>query len=903
MGSDSSKKKKLLLIGWDAADWEHINPLLEQGLLPNLEKFINEGVMGNLATLQPILSPMLWNSAATGKHAYKHGIQGFTEPDHMNGGARPFSSYSRKCKAIWNILSQEGYRNNVINWWASHPAEAINGCVVTNFFNGIKFGPEGPEVGEGTVYPADKAQFYGQFKVFPEEISQEQICAFIPKAAEIVQDEDSRLQGFAKTFAETLSTHAVATAVMEKEPWDFMAVYYTCIDHFAHGFMQYHPPRQKHIRERDYEIFKDVVAGAYRFSDMMLERLLSMTDEDTTVILCSDHGFQSGDQRPMISPREPAGPAIWHRRFGVFLMKGPNIKKDERIYGASLIDITPTILTALDLPIADDMDGRPLLEVFEAEPEVKTIPSWEDVPGADGMHTEEKPVPPEEAEDLLKQFVALGYIDDPGQNKDQQFESADVENKYNLARNYMFGYRTEDALAVMQELSAKYPWETRFVSQLAQCYQACRYPRQSNRVIEAAFDITKTKLLLLRLVWAENRIALGEVDDAVDEVLTKVETLNTEFPSLMNRLGRAYAKLRRWKDAERIYLRAIEMHGENAEAYQGLSRIYCRQGRNQETVNAALAAVGLIHRLPHAHLNLGIALAKSGNGERAITAFQTALTFSPGFVPAHRWMAAVCRSVVHDNDLALKHSRLAKQYRVSQTANKKDQSDRRSQSFEIAEYPSEKEREKILREKRPDRVDPRKKSGKEFVLVSGLPRSGTSLMMQMLEKGGLLPKTDGERSADEDNPRGYYEWEAVKRISSRPGLMNEKGLDELAIKVISMLLPGMPYSHDYKVIFMSRPIDEIVASQSKMIERLGTDGGSEKEMAADLVNHRLMALRWLAANDRVEFLEIDYPTLVESPEEVLPLIVDFLGEERLPKHGEMVQAIEQKLYRQRPDSN
>ena len=82
--TQASTKQKVLLIGWDAADWEHITPLLEEDLMPTLDAFINRGVMGNLATLQPILSPMLWNSVATGKFADKHGIHGFIEPDPVN---------------------------------------------------------------------------------------------------------------------------------------------------------------------------------------------------------------------------------------------------------------------------------------------------------------------------------------------------------------------------------------------------------------------------------------------------------------------------------------------------------------------------------------------------------------------------------------------------------------------------------------------------------------------------------------------------------------------------------------------------------------------------------------------------------------------------------------------------
>ena len=134
-------------------------------------------------------------------------------------------------------------------------------------------------------------------------------------------------------------------------------------------------------------MYKDVVKGAYRFHDMMLERLLDLAGPETTVILCSDHGFESGSQRPRGTPREPAGPAAWHRQYGIFVMAGPGIRRDERIYGASLIDVAPTVLTLFDLPIGEDMDGRPLLEAFEEMPKVKTIPSWEHVDGESGMHS------------------------------------------------------------------------------------------------------------------------------------------------------------------------------------------------------------------------------------------------------------------------------------------------------------------------------------------------------------------------------------------------------------------------------------------------------------------------------------------------------------------------------------
>src|SRR3954454_6214342 len=407
--SEMGTKRKVLLIGWDAADWEVITPLLEEGLMPALDGLINRGVMANLATLQPILSPMLWNSVATGKFADKHGVHGFIEPDPVNGGARPYTSTSRKCKALWNILTQSGLHSNVVGWWASHPAEPINGNVVTNAFIGVKFDPEnGWQIPVGSIHPPEKAAQLARLKVFPTEFTEAHILPFIPSAAKIDQQVDRHLVSFAKVLSDAASIHAVATALIENEPWDFTAVYYDAVDHFSHAFMPYHPPRMDWVPEADFEIYKDVVRGAYRFHDMMLERLLQLAGPETTVILCSDHGFESGARRPPATPREPAGPAVWHRPFGIFVMAGPGIKQDERIYGASLIDVGPTVLTLFDLPIGEDMDGRPLLEAFVEPPLVKTIASWETEPGEAGMHPPGKQIDSDQAQELMQQFAALG---------------------------------------------------------------------------------------------------------------------------------------------------------------------------------------------------------------------------------------------------------------------------------------------------------------------------------------------------------------------------------------------------------------------------------------------------------------------------------------------------------------
>ena len=258
-------KKKLLLIGWDAADWKAITPLMDAGKMPNLQNLVERGTIGNISTLYPPLSPMLWTSIATGKRPYKHGIYGFSEPTPDGQGIRPVSNLSRKTRALWNIFHTQGMKSNVIGWWPSHPAEPINGVMISNMYQrhvGQLNKDEGPDararhiggdeilekieknwpLPPQCVHPASLEEPLSKLRVHPQELTADAILPFLPKLAEIDQKKDHRPETVAKMLCECTSVHAAATATMQLEPWDFMAVYYDAIDHFSHGFMQYHPP-------------------------------------------------------------------------------------------------------------------------------------------------------------------------------------------------------------------------------------------------------------------------------------------------------------------------------------------------------------------------------------------------------------------------------------------------------------------------------------------------------------------------------------------------------------------------------------------------------------------------------------------------------------------------------------
>ena len=274
---------------------------------------------------------------------------------------------------------------------------------------------------KGTVHPKSMEEVLKGLRVHPAEFTMAHILPFIPNAEKIDQEKDRRMASVAKILADASTIQSAATYIMRNTEWDFMAVYYDSIDHFCHGFMKFHPPQQKGIPDELYENYKDVVNGGYRFHDMMLERLLELAGKDTTVILMSDHGFHSDHLRPKRIPKEPAGPAYEHSPYGIFCINGQNVQKDERIYyGASLLDITPTLLTLFGLPVGKDMMGKPLVQAFSEPVKPDYIDSWENVPGESGLLPSDLREDPWAAKEAMNQLVELGYIEKPGEDKEKK---------------------------------------------------------------------------------------------------------------------------------------------------------------------------------------------------------------------------------------------------------------------------------------------------------------------------------------------------------------------------------------------------------------------------------------------------------------------------------------------------
>ena len=207
----------------------------------------------------------------------------------------------------------------------------------------------------------------------------------------------------------------------------------------------------------------------------------------------------------------------------------------------------------------------------------------------------------------------------------------------------------------------------------------------------------------------------------------------------------------------------------------------------------------------------------------------------------------------------------------------------------------------------PGPEQPNSRRALDLLLVSGLPRSGTSLMMQMLAAGGWSTMSDRARPPDADNPEGYFEWEGVKQLRQRPDIIREA--DGKVVKVVSMMLPLLPNRHRYRVIFMQRPIGQVVDSQFRMIARrkgrsedlAQTPDEERQAMIKRLRAHAEWTVEHLRVAPNFELLEVDYPLLVQDPGAWIGRIATFAGRPELPTavQEQMKAAVKPELFHNR----
>ncbi|MFD2542378.1 alkaline phosphatase family protein [Lacinutrix gracilariae] len=862
-------KNKVLLIGWDAADWDVIWPLIAKGEMPALKKLMDKGVYGNMSTMNPPYSPMLWSSVATGKTPDKHGVLGFIELMPNMKGVRPVTTNSRKVKALWNILHHKGYKSNLVGWWPSFPAEPINGVIISDKFQKVNKNPKQKSpIVKGTVHPESLSKEIEDLRIFPYEITEAHILPCIPNAAKIDQKKDKGLGAFAKILAENSSVHAAATNVMRTTEWDFMAVYYDLIDHFCHSFMKYHPPKLQGVSQEAYDIYKDAVVSAYKIQDMMLERTMELVDDDTTIIVMSDHGFESGHKRILKMPKYPAAPALEHRQFGMFVAAGPNIKQNEKVFGLGLIDIAPTILHMFDLPIGKDMDGKVALDIFKEPTKPKYIDSWENVEGDFAQIEGTGDTDSLNDQETMQQLVDLGYIDKPDERIETAILKTKCDLKHNLARVFLGKKDFEKATEILLELINE-PYPVYQESDLKG-----KTPEQIKKsgiqigksiidLIPFYIDLLSTSLIRNKLddaevylnelraldtnfeintYFSEAKILVGKGNvHAGLEVLKKAKE-NKPNAEVLYQIGKIHMQLNQIEEAKESFETALDLEIDKAKYHQALAAVLIRLNDYEEAAEHALTAIELVKYYPEAHYVLGEALEKLGDLDNAKIAYETAAKLKP-----------------------VEHKRAEKALENIE--------EKRNVSIDLTDKAAYKYRDN------------------QIVIVSGLPRSGTSVMMQMLHDGGVEVLTDGNRKSDDSNPKGYFEYDPVMSIHKDNTWLDKA--QNKTVKVVAPLLKFLDPKYRYKVIFMNRDLTEVVKSQQKMI------GKNPDVLPVSLFDayhkHLNQVETWKDSEPSVELIYVDYKDVLFNTPEVLEKVTSFIGVDLDTK--EMAKCVDPALYR------
>jgi Flp pilus assembly protein TadD/predicted AlkP superfamily phosphohydrolase/phosphomutase len=687
---------RLLLVGLDGADWKVVDYLLAQGKLPNLARLIREGVRARLKTIAPALSPVVWTTIATGFLPPEHGILDFLVDDAKTGRKIPVTSRQRKVRAVWNLLGEAGIPVGVVGWWATWPAESVNGYLVSDRVAYQLFGqtPVSDLSPQGKTHPPELFGRIAPLVTSPQAVTDQELARFIrtdPGAGESWSAQaESRLDEFRTVLAAARTYEGVALALASGRFQAFEAIYFEGIDTTSHLFMPFRPPRRGSVEDQDYRRFSGTVDAFYVYQDEVLGRLLEKAGPETSVLVLSDHGFRSDLDRPTGESRIAyATAASWHRKYGILILSGAPFKKGVVLSEVSAVDITPTILTLFGLPVGEDMQGRPVQDAFTPEflhsHPVSYIATWE---------AARRSAPVEVADPvgdraLKERLLSLGYLSQQGSlasnnlgdsllargNVDaaiREFEKAVqaapnlAVARINLGRAYMARGDFAGARRVLDEAERLAPDLTDAELLLASLDREEGRPEKAEarfrRVLAGnpfSAEAHKGLGLLYRLkgnlpravkeyekaveidpedAEAYNNIGVirkeqGSPEEAEME-FRKAAEADPEFAGSYNNLALLAMDRGDWGQAETFLAQARDRTPADPTVHNNLGNLFFRQGRMTEAEREFRQALEVRKDYPEAHNGLGAVLGRRGNRESELEEYRRAIALNPRYLDA-----------------------------------------------------------------------------------------------------------------------------------------------------------------------------------------------------------------------------------------------------------------------------
>jgi predicted AlkP superfamily phosphohydrolase/phosphomutase/Tfp pilus assembly protein PilF len=524
-GGRGRTSPRVFLIGVDGADLQIIDRLIAEGKLPTFQRLEREGAFGPLRSQEPLLSPIVWTTIATGRKPEDHGVLDFVEVG-ADGRPTPITSARRRVPALWNIASEFGKTSGFVGWYASYPAERVKGFEVSDrlAFHQVR----SARASAGATFPErlveDLRKEFGE--PAPDLATVSARFVTNPQAA-ITPDGSRRLNELAKIFATGEYYRKIVPALERKYRPDLLAVYFEGIDACGHLFMEDAAPRRPEVSEADFQAFRNTVDRYYEYQDEVLADLLRLEGPDTVTLIVSDHGFKSGEIRPMISGRADTGLApLWHRLSGVVFVHGLPARAGARIARATIYDIAPTVLALLQVPVASDLAGHPLLEAFSAGAILaeKRIDHYEPL--------SPRPTPRAVAGDpeAIAKLAALGYLSGSGKPIAHDADGRTASSFLNegLVRTHSRDW--EGALQAYGKASQLDPKNVNALAPAAAIYIRRRDYARAAELLDRA-SLADPNNFWVHLQRASLDLQTGLVSDAVREIAA-AEKIDERLPGL-----------------------------------------------------------------------------------------------------------------------------------------------------------------------------------------------------------------------------------------------------------------------------------------------------------------------------------------------------------------------------------
>jgi tetratricopeptide (TPR) repeat protein len=399
--------RRVIVVGLDAADWQLLDAYRADGTMPNLERLVREGRSGILRSFKPYLSPLVWTTMMTGVSPLRHRILDFTRFNPETGAREPITSDERVEKAVWEMAGDNGRDVAVVAMWATHPAEAVRGLMVSDRLFAFYVREQAPP---GAVFPpGEEGRVVEARKGVEQEVSRAALQAYLPwlTAGELEGLEAAGnpyahpATALRRILVETRLYHRLAADWIRRKQPALAIVYLEGTDTIGHVFAAFAPPRQEGIDPLDFERYQSVPRTYFREIDGLLGEYRALAEESgAALLLVSDHGFLWREGRPRTSGLVGATAGLWHRAEGIYLLWGKGIQPSAARGEGQVGQVAATILGLLGLPRAAGREGPALAGVAEVLPEHDYGPRSRPQAAAAGA-------PADEAIDRLK---ALGYL-------------------------------------------------------------------------------------------------------------------------------------------------------------------------------------------------------------------------------------------------------------------------------------------------------------------------------------------------------------------------------------------------------------------------------------------------------------------------------------------------------------